>query len=197
VRVGPPVKGDFLLLLVNNQRLHEPADAIAAHVVEAIKDEKAYRDAALVVNENDEVELKQGGPRPDAAQTFRPFSKEHEDLSGQVQRIVDTINEKRDNAATDRLPTIIVWPERELSSAANLEALAALGQDGGGPIAILCPDADPEKARRLAAALRPPEGGKERITVRSPKTPELIEHIRDVIHAGKPKTQPFAAGVKR
>jgi hypothetical protein len=197
VRVGPPVPGDFLLLLVNNQRLHEPDDAIAANVTQAIKDEKAYRDAALVVNENDESELKQGGPPPDPAQTFRPFSKEHEDLSGQVQRIVDTIAEKRDNAATERLPTIVIWPERELSSAANLEALAALGQDGGGPISILCPDADPEKARRLAAALRPPQGGKERITVRSPKTPELVEHIRDVIHGGKTQTNPPTNGVKR
>jgi hypothetical protein len=191
------VPGDFLLLLVNNQRLHEPDDAIAANVVKAIKDENAYRDAALVVNENDEAELKPGSPPPDPAQTFRPFSKEREDLSGQVQRIVDTIKEKRDNAATDRLPTIVIWPERELSSAANLEALAALGQDGGGPISILCPDADPEKARRLATALVTPHEGNERITVRSPKTPELVEHIRDVIHAGKPRTNPSPNRVKQ
>jgi hypothetical protein len=190
VPAGPPVQGDFLLLLVNNQRLHEPGDAIASKVVEAIKNEKAYRDAAFVVNETDETELKTGAPPPNPATTFRPFSREDEDLSGQVHRIVDTIAQKRDLAAKDRLPTVVVWPERELSSAADLAGLAQLAADGGGPISILCPDADPEKARRLAAALQPPEGAKDKVTVRSPKTPELVEHIRDVIHAGREETLP-------
>lgn len=190
VPAGPPVKGDFLLLLVNNERLHEPGDSIASKVVEAIKDEKPYRDAAFVVNEKDETELKVGSPLPSPSATFRPFSREGEDLSGQVRRLVETIREKRDSAATDNLPTVVIWPEREISSAADLAPLAALAAQGGGPISVLCPDADPEKSRLLAAALQPPEGAKDRVTVRSPKTPELVEHVRDVIHAGRRQSTP-------
>jgi len=190
VPAGPPVKGDFLLLLVNNQRLHEPGDSIASKVVEAIKDEKPYRDAAFVVNEQGETELKTGSPPPSPSATFRPFSVQDEALPGQVQRLVETIQAKRDSAATDRLPTVVVWPEREISSADDLAPLAALAAQGGGPISILCPDADPEKARLLAAALQPPEGAKDRVTVRSPKTPELVEHVRDVIQTGRQPTPP-------
>lgn len=175
--------GDFLLVLVNNQRLHEPGDKVAENVIKAIKDEKAYKDAAVVVNERDDAALKAGGPPPDPEKAFKPFAKENENIDGQVDRLVETIAEKRTNAANPNLRAVVVWPERELSSASSVEGLSKLVREAGGPISILCPDADPEKARRLATALNAEAGGGE-VTVRSPKTAELVEHIQDVIHGG-------------
>lgn len=182
VNVGPPVEGDFLLLLVNNQRLHEPGDGITESVLEAIRNERAYGNAAIVVNQQGESELKYGKV-PDPATAFQPFGQKGDDLAGQVNRLTETIAAKRENAAKQSLPTVIIWPERELSSAPDLAMLADLAAKGGGPISVLCPDAAPENARRLADALRAPEGAQNLVTVRSPKTPELAEHIRDVILA--------------
>jgi hypothetical protein len=177
------------LLLVNNQRLHEPADHIVENVVEAIEDKDAYQHSSFILNEHDKVELLgENRQSPDPAKTFRPFSKESEDLCGQVQRIKETIDERCEAAKLERIPTIVIWPERELSSASSVDPLAELSRSRGGPISILCPDADPEKARRLEAALRSADGAQTEITVRSPKTPELVVHIEDILHAGEPST---------
>ena len=178
--------GDVMLLLVNNQRLHEPADEIAPRVGEAIKGEKLYRDAALVVNETDADDehalMKAGDPPPDSEQTFRPFNKKNDGLSGQVQRIVETIDFHRKAAENPGMRAIVVWPERELASATELAPLARMAESNGGPISVLCPDADPTKARQLAEALQ--RGGAD-ITVRSPKSQELIFQVKDVLHAEK------------
>jgi hypothetical protein len=195
VGVGPPVPGDFLLVLVNNQRLHEPGDKVAENVVKAIKDENAYKDAALVVNEHDDAALQAGGAPPDPEKAFKPFAKDRENIDGQVDRLVETIAQKRTNAANPNLRAVVVWPERELSSASSVEGLSKLVREAGGPISILCPDADPEKARRLATALNAEAGGGH-VTVRSPKTAELVEHIKDVIHGGAPAGENDAPGEK-
>lgn len=195
VGVGPPVPGDFLLVLVNNHRLHEPGDKVAENVVKAIKDEAAYKDAALVVNEHDDAALQAGGPPPDPEKAFKPFAKENENIDGQVDRLVKTIAQKRTNAANPNLRAVVVWPERELSSASSVEGLSKLVREAGGPISILCPDADPEKARRLATALNTEAGGGQ-VTVRSPKTAELVEHIKDVIHGGASTGENDAPGGK-
>ena len=175
-----------MLLLVNNQRLHEPADEIAPRVGEAIKGEALYRDAALVVNDTDSDDeiavMKPGDPPPDSEQTFRPFRNKQDGLSGQVGRIVDSIAFHRKDAENPRMRAVVVWPERELASATELEPLARMAESDGGPISVLCPDADPVKARQLSKALQ--AGGAD-ITVRSPKSQELIYHVKDVLHADK------------
>lgn len=179
-----PVPGDFLMLLVNSQRLHEPGDRIAEQTIAAIKDAKVYKDAVLLVDEQGERELTTKGPPPDAAKTFRPFREEGDGLPGQVQRIVTTVSKKRDTAANPNLRAIVIWPERELSSASDLSALKEFAESDTGPLSILCPDADPTVARRIAKAIAPEDGGEGRITVRCPKSPELTVHIHDIIHAG-------------
>ena len=184
--VGDEQPGEVMLLLVNNQRLHEPADEIAPRVGEAIKGEALYRDAALVVNDTDSDDefavMKPGDPPPDSEQTFRPFRNKQDGLSGQVGRIVETIEFHRKTAKNPGMRAVVVWPERELASATELEPLARMAESDGGPISILCPDADPVKARQLSKALQ--AGGAD-ITVRSPKSQELIYHVKDVLHAGK------------
>lgn len=185
VPVGSPVPGDFLMLLVNSQRLHEPGAGITEQTMTAIEGEKAYKDAVLLVDEVGERELKAGGPPPEAANTFRPFREEGDNLAGQAEKIASTVARKRDTAENPDLRAIVIWPERELSSSSDLSALKTLARPENGPISILCPDADPTVARRIAAELAPTSGGKGRVTVRCPKTPELKHHIRDIIDSGK------------
>ncbi len=76
----------------------------------------------------------------------------------------------------------MVWPERELVSGEFSDAFASLATEGRGSVSFLCPDADPERARQLAAAIAP-DGGRGPVTVRSPKSEELVEHMTDVIDA--------------
>ena len=75
----------------------------------------------------------------------------------------------------------MIWPERELVSGEFSDAFSSLAQDGRGSVSFLCPDADPERARQLAAAITPEGAGQ--VTVRSPKSEELVEHIADVLDA--------------
>ena len=182
--LGPEQPGNVMLLLVNNQRLHEPAADIAARVGEAIRGEKIYRDAALVVNEekalNEIPEMRPGDPPPQSQHSFQPFSDQDDGLAGQVDRIIEEIEFHRKATETTDLRVIVVWPERELASAADLQPLARLAANGGGPISVLCPNADSTKARKVEQALK--MGGAS-ITVRSPKSHELEYHIKDVIHA--------------
>ena len=180
---GPAVPGDFMIFLVNNQRLHEPGDVITDQVREAIKDRKPYAQGAIVINdEGKESVLDEKSPPPAVEQAFEPFSADQHDLEGQAARVVDTIVRKRRNAENPDIRTLVVWPEREFVSAKTLEVFKSLANDGRGPISFLCPDADPERARELAAALQT-DGSASEITVRSPKSEELVEHIDDVLDA--------------
>lgn len=181
---GPPVPGDFMIFLVNNQRLHEPGDVITDRVREAIRDRRPYNQGAIVINdEGRDTLLTEKGAPPAAEKAFEPFSADRQDLEGQAARVAETIVRKRRNATNPNIRTLVVWPEREFVSAKTLEVFKPLATDGRGPVSLLCPDADPERARELAAALAAEAGpgGQGQITVRSPKSEELVEHIDDVL----------------
>jgi len=182
IPMGPLVSGDFMILLVNNQRLHEPGDVITEKVREAIKNRNPYNQGVIVINgDGNETLLTEKGEQPSADRTFEPFHKERHDLEGQATKVVETIARKRKNAANSKIRTLVVWPEREFVSASSLDFLHSLAKDGGGPISFLFPEADPERARELAAALRPSGGDNSAVTLRSPKSEELVEHIADVL----------------
>jgi len=182
IPVGPPVPGDFMIFLVNNQRLHEPGDVITERVREAIKDRNPYKQGVIVINgDGKESLLTEKSDPPAVEQTFEPFSKDQQDLAGQTAKVVETVVRKRKSAEKSDIRTLVIWPEREFVSASNLDVFKSFANDGRGPISFLCPDADPERARELAAALTPAAGANSEITVRSPKSSELLEHIDDVL----------------
>lgn len=173
-----------MIFLVNNQRLHEPGDVITERVREAIKDRRPYHQGAIVINdEGRETLLTEKSDPPAANHAFEPFHADRQDLEGQAARVAETIMRKRRNAANPDIRTLVVWPEREFVSAETLEVFRPLADDGHGPISFLCPDAAPERARELAAAILPEAGGQGQVTVRSPKSDELVEHIDDVLDA--------------
>ncbi len=182
IPVGPPVPGDFIIFLVNNQRLHEPGDIITEQVQEAIKDRNPYKQGVIVINADGKESLLNGeSDPPQMENTFEPFSQDRQDLLGQTKAVVDTVSRKRKNAVNPDIRTLVIWPEREFVSASNLDLFQSLTDEGCGSISFLCPDADPERARELAAALVPVDGSGAEITVRSPKSDELVEHITDVL----------------
>jgi hypothetical protein len=182
IPLGPPVPGDFMVFLVNNQRLHEPGDVITDQVREAIKDRNPYKQGVIVINgDGKESLLTEKSDPPAVDRTFEPFSRDQQDLGGQAEQVVETVARKRKSAEKPNIRTLVIWPEREFVSASSLDVFKALANDGRGPISFLCPDADPERARELAAALAPEGGDNAEITVRSPKSTELVEHIDDVL----------------
>ena len=171
-----------MIFLVNNQRLHEPGDVITEQVRGAIKERNPYKQGVIVINgDGKESLLTDKTDPPSAARSFEPFSRDKQDLGGQAAKVVETVTRKRKSAEKPNIRTLVIWPEREFVSASSLDVFKDLAQDGRGPISFLCPDADPERARELAAALTPAAGANAEITVRSPKSAELIEHIGDVL----------------
>ena len=180
--VGPPVPGDFMIFLVNNQRLHEPGDIITKQVREAIKDRNPYDKGVIVINgDGKESLLTEKSDPPAADRSFETFSKDKQDLESQAAQVVETIVRKRKNAEKSDIRTLVIWPERDFVSASSLEVFQALANDGRGPVSFLCPDADPERARELANGLVPGDGAKTEVTVRSPKSGELVDHMNDVL----------------
>lgn len=172
-----------MIYLVNDQRLHEPGDVITAQVREAIKDRRPYNQGAIVINaDGTDTVLNASSPPPDPASAFKPFAASRQDLEGQVERVAETIARARRDSANPDIRTVVVWPERELVSATNLHVFGSLASAGGGAVSFLCPDADPERARALGAAMTA-EAGNGRVTTRSPKADELVEHIDDVLDA--------------
>ncbi|MFM7290433.1 MAG: hypothetical protein ACKO6B_04285 [Planctomycetia bacterium] len=171
-----------MIFLVNNQRLHEPGDVIVERVREAVKDRNPYKQGVVVINgDGKESLLTQQSDPPKENRSFEPFSRDQQDLAGQTAKVVETIARKRKSAEKQDIRTLVIWPEREFVSASNLDVFKSLAQDGRGPISFLCPDADPERAREIAAALVSADGGESGITVRSPTSEELVEHIDDVL----------------
>ncbi len=170
-----------MIFLVNNQRLHEPGDVITGQVREAIKDRNPYKQGVIVINgDGKESLLTEQTDPPSVDRSFEPFSRDEQDLGGQAAKVVETVARKRKSAEKPDIRTLVIWPEREFVSASSLDVFKDLAQDGRGPISFLCPDADPERARELAAAFTP-AGANSEITVRSPKSSELLEHIDDVL----------------
>ena len=174
--------GDFMIFLVNNQRLHEPGDIITKQVREAIKDRNPYDKGVIVINgDGKESLLTEKSDPPAADRSFETFSKDKQDLESQAAQVVETIVRKRKNAEKSDIRTLVIWPERDFVSASSLEVFQALANDGRGPVSFLCPDADPERARELANGLVPGDGAKTEVTVRSPKSGELVDHMNDVL----------------
>jgi hypothetical protein len=171
-----------MIFLVNNQRLHEPGDVITDRVREAIKDRNPYKQGVIVINaDGKESLLTEKSAPPAEDRSFEPFSADAQDLAGQASKVVETIAHRRRHAEKQDIRTLVIWPERELVSATSLDVFQSLADDGRGPVSFLCPDADPERARELAAALVPAGGDAAGVTVRSPKSHELVEHIEDVL----------------
>jgi hypothetical protein len=180
---GKPKPGDFMIYLVNDQRLHEPGDVITAQVREAIKDRKPYNQGAIVINaDGTDTLLNEDSEPPEAAKAFKPFTASRQDLESQVERVVETIVRARRDSANPDIRTVVVWPERELVSATNLHVFNSLASEGCGAVSFLCPDADPERARALGEAMKDKVSDGQ-VTARSPKSDELVEHIDDVLDA--------------
>jgi hypothetical protein len=172
-----------MIYLVNDQRLHEPGDVITDRVREAIKDRKPYNQGAIVINaDGPNTLLNDSSEPPEARKAFKPFAASRQDLESQVERVAETIARARRESANPGIRTVVVWPERELVSATNLHVFGSLASEGCGTVSFLCPDADPERARVLGEAMNL-EVGNDRITARSPKSDELVEHIDDVLDA--------------
>lgn len=171
-----------MVFLVNDQRLHEPGDTIVKGVQEAIRGRNPYKQGVIVINrDGSESLLTSNGPPPKFEEAFEPFNADAQDLAGQARQVIDTVVRKRRNAEKPDIRTLVIWPERELVSGDFGNAFAAVASDGRGPVSFLCPDADPERARQLAAAMVPDSD--RQVTVRSPKSEELVEHIDDVLDA--------------
>jgi len=171
-----------MIFLVNNQRLHEPGDVVTKQTRASIKDRNPYKQGVIVINgDGKESLLTETNEPPAADRMFEPFRVDKQDLEGQASQILEAIVRRRRNAANPNIRTLVIWPDREFVSASSFDVFKPLAADGCGPISFLCPDADPERARELATALAPKAGGNSEITVRSPKSEELVEHISDVL----------------
>jgi len=180
---GKPKPADFMIYLVNDQRLHEPGDVITDRVREAIKDRKPYKLGAVVINaDGTNTLLNEATEPPEVSKAFKPFAASRQDLENQVERVVETVVLARRDSANPDIRTLVVWPERELVSATNLHVFRPLATEGCGAVSFLCPDADPERARALGEAMK--VGARAgQITARSPKSDELVEHINDILDA--------------
>jgi len=180
---GEPVPGDYMLIVVNNERLHDPEDGIVAEVRRALADEAAmpYGNGAIVLNPDDEDALTPTGGGPDPKKTFRPFNEEGHDVAGQLQRIEEVVARKREAAANPDLRAVVVWSERDLATGTGVRPVA--GPDLQ-PMSFLLPDAAASYARNIERGLVPPGVRPRDVTVRAPRERELQAHLVNVITEG-------------
>jgi len=180
---GEPVPGDYMLIVVNNERLHDPGDGIVEELRKALADgtAKPYDNGAIILNPEDEDTLtpESGGPKPE--KMFQPFDKEGHDLAGQLKRIEEVVARKREAAAKPDLRAVVVWPERDLSAGTGLREVD--GEDLR-PMSFLLPDADASYARNVARSLMPKGPRTGDLTVRAPGEQELQVHLTNVIAQG-------------
>jgi hypothetical protein len=188
---GEPVPGEYMLIVVNNERLHDPDDGIVAEVRRALADEaaKPYGNGAIILNPKDEDTLTATGGGPDPKKIFEPFNEEGHDVAGQLRRIEEVVARKREAAAKPDLRAVVVWPERDLAAGAGVRPVA--GPDLQ-PISFLLPDAAASYARDVARGLVPPGVGPGAVTVRGPKERELQAHLVNVIAEGRPSDEDSA-----
>jgi hypothetical protein len=181
---GEPVPGDYMLIVVNNERLHDPNDGIVAEVKRALADESAkpYGHGAIILNPDDEDSLTPTGGEPDPKKMFQPYNKEKHDVAGQLKRIEEVVARKREAAANPNLRAVVVWPERDLAAGAGVRPVA--GPDLQ-PMSFLLPDAAPSYARTVEQGLMPANVGPRDVTVRAPKERELQAHLVNVIAEGR------------
>ena len=182
---GAPVPGDYMLIVVNNERLHDPNDGIVAGVRKALADESAkpYGNGAIILNPKDEDVLTPTGGGPDPKKMFQPFSEEGHDVASQLQRIEEVVARKREAAANPDLRAVVVWPERDLAAGTGVRPVAGPELQ---PMSFLLPDAAPSYARSVERGLVPPTAGPRDVTVRAPKEQELQAHLVNVIAESRP-----------
>ncbi len=180
---GPPVPGDYMLIVVNNERLHDPNDGIVAEVKRALANEaaKPYGNGAIILNPKDEGVLTPTSGGPDPKKMFQPYSEEGHDVAGQLKRIEEVVARKREAAANPDLRAVVVWPERDLAAGVGVRPVAG---DGLQPMSFLLPDAAASYARNVERGLVPPGVGSRDLTVRAPKERELQAHLVNVISEG-------------
>lgn len=188
--VGPPVPGDYMLIVVNNERLHEPGAAIVEKVREALADESAkpYDNGAIIINPEGEEMMTATGGGPKKDKVFRPFERAEDDVAVQLKRIEEVIARKREAAQRRDLRAVVVWPERDLASGAGLAPVANPEMQ---PVSFLFPGADPSYARNMRP-LVPPRTPPGAVTIRSTKEEELTDHLINVMQQAR-EPQPQAA----
>ena len=181
---GEPISGDYMLIVVNNERLHEPDDRIVDEVRRALADDaaKPYGNGAIIINPDDEDTLTPtgGGPKPD--KMFQPFNKEGHDVTSQLKRIEEVVARKREAAAKPDLRAVVVWPERGLHGEAGVRPVAS---EDLHPMSFLVPDAAASQSRGIEEGLVPRGVGGRAVTVRAPKEGELQAHLENVISEGR------------
>ncbi len=177
---GEPVPGDYMLIVVNNERLHDPGDGVVDQVRRALADESAkpYGNGAIILNPTDEDTLTPEGGGPDPEKVFQPFGQEGHDVAGQLKRIEEVVARKREAAANPDLRAVVVWPERDLASEAGIRSVDG---DNLQPMSFLLPDAAASYARTVERGLVPPGVRPGAVTVRAPRERELEEHLVNVI----------------
>lgn len=181
---GEPVPGDFMLVMVNNERLHDPGDGIVDEVRRALADgtAKPYGSGAIIVNPDGEDVMTAGSGGPDAKKTFQPFGKPGHDVASQLRRIEEIVARRREAAAKPDLRAVVIWPERDLAAGKGVRQVEG---EYLQPMSFLLPDADPSYVQAVERALIPGDAGARDVTVRAPKEWELGAHLENVISEGK------------
>lgn len=190
--VGAPVPGDALVVLVNNERLHERGDRIVDHVKAALGKESIdlYDDSVVILNRDGEERMTAQSGQPDPAKAFRPFEHAGDDVAGQLKRIEEFVARKRESAAREDLRAVVIWPERDLAAGEGLQPAGG----GSAPISFLLPDADRASTHALRKGLVPNDAAPGSVTVRSPSARELENHLQNVLdHAAGPSDDAGAA----
>jgi hypothetical protein len=177
---GEPVPGDFMLLVVNNERLHDPGDGIVEEVRRALADGATtpYGKGAIIVNPDGEDVLTSDAGGPDPKKMFQPFGKQGHDVAGQLKRVEQVVARRREAAANPDLRAVVIWPERDLAAGRGVRRVEG---EYLRPMSFLLPDADPSYVRAVETALMPRGTPPRDVTVRAPKEWELEAHIENVI----------------
>jgi hypothetical protein len=172
-----------MLVVVNNERLHEADNRIVDEVRKVLSDEAAmpYGGGAIIVNPGDEDILTPNGPGPVREKRFMPFAAEEHDVAGQLERVKEIIARKREAAANPYLRAVVVWAERNLAAATGLGPVL---DDSIHPISFVLPDADPSSSREVQRAVIPPRISRSTVTVRAASQNELGPHLVNVIAEG-------------
>lgn len=191
---GEPVPGDYMLIVVNNERLHEQGDGIVDQVRKALADESAkpYGNGAIIVNPTDEDSMTPEGGGPDPQKMFRPFEEQGHDVASQLARVEEVVARKREAAQKPDLRAVVVWPERDLAARQGVRPVAG---EGLQPISVMLPDADASYARDIHRGLVPRDVAPGAVTVRAPKEAELRAHLTNVMSEGVAVT-PEGSGSK-
>jgi len=191
---GKPVPGDYMLIVVNNERLHEQGDGIVDQVRKALADESAkpYDNGAIIVNPDGEDMMTAESGGPDPQKMFRPFEEQEHDVASQLARVEEVVARKREAAEKPDLRAVVVWPERDLAARQGVRPVANAAVQ---PMSVMLPDADASYARDVHRGLVPRNVPPGTVTVRAPKEAELRAHLTNVMSEGGTLT-PEGSGSK-